>query len=42
MILLLFVLALLALVSLAPLFGVDSRSRSDNSWDRDSLWSHRV
>jgi hypothetical protein len=35
-----FVLVLLALALLAPVFGVDSRSRSDDSWERDSLWSH--
>jgi hypothetical protein len=42
MIALLFLLVFLALLSVAPLIGADSRSRTVDSWDRDSLWSHRL
>jgi hypothetical protein len=41
MITLFFVLVFVALLSVAPLLGVDSRHRSEDPWDRDSLWSHR-
>lgn len=42
MIALLLLLVFAALLSVAPLLGADTRSRSEDSWDRDSLWSRRA